>query len=260
MDQNRKVVMVTDADSSIGEACIRRMADAGARLIVNSESNGERIRESLAYCHDIGADIRVTCIQLHSSRQVNQRLAEICPAFGEIDVLVHNNHNVQSMTIEDGDEAMFHELMDTNVKSAFICTQAVGRRMAKRKSGRVIFIGSIHDEKPTGSSFAYSAAQGALKMLSKEAALELGRHGIQVNLIELGPFEGDDERFQSNISTIYDSYRYKIPRARTGSKEELADLVHFLASDQANYLNGADIRMDGGFVLHYMNHKMKKPQ
>lgn len=95
-------------------------------------------------------------------------------------------------------------------------------------------------------------------MLPKEAALVLGRFGVSVNTIELGPLEGDDELYQSTISTLYNEYEFKVPNAALGSYEDLAELVLFLASDEARYINGSDIRLDGGFLLHYMNFKMKR--
>ncbi|MNE75690.1 putative 2,4-dienoyl-CoA reductase [compost metagenome] len=96
-------------------------------------------------------------------------------------------------------------------------------------------------------------------MLSKEAALVLGRHGVRVNTIELGPLEGDNDIFESDISTLYHDYEYKVPNAVLGSHDDLAELIHFLSSDSSRYINGSDIRLDGGFLLHYMNFKMKRP-
>jgi glucose 1-dehydrogenase len=96
-------------------------------------------------------------------------------------------------------------------------------------------------------------------MLAKEAAIALGRSGVRVNTIELGPVAGDDERFASAFSTLYRDYQYKIPAAELVTHEDLAELVLFLASDEARLINGEDIRLDGGFLLHYMDVKMKQP-
>lgn len=131
--------------------------------------------------------------------------------------------------------------------------------MKNTLAGKIIYVSTIHAEKPTGSAFTYSIAKGAVKMLSKEASLVLGRYGVSVNTIELGPLPSDNAIFQSTLSTLYDDYEYKVPNALLGSDEDLAELVAFLSSDYSRYMNGADIRLDGGFLLHYMNFKMKKP-
>lgn len=148
--------------------------------------------------------------------------------------------------------------MDENVKSAFLCTQILGKFVAESGGGAVVFVGSIHDQKPTGSAFLFSVSKGAIQMLSKEAALELGRMGVRVNVVEMGPVAGDDERFRSDISDVYLDYRYRVPAAELGTYEDLAKTIRFIVSDDAKYLNGADIRLDGGFTLHYLDHKMKR--
>lgn len=96
-------------------------------------------------------------------------------------------------------------------------------------------------------------------MLAKEAALVLGRSGVSVNTIELGPIAGDNEQFESSLSTLYNDYEYKVPNAVLGNYDDLAELILFLSSDESRYMNGSDIRLDGGFLLHYMNFKMKRP-
>lgn len=255
-----KVVWITDTDSPAGKTLIRRLAGEGARFILNSVSGGDALRDELAYCRSVGAKTAVACVDLCRSAEVDGLLDEAAESVGSVDVLIHNNNKVVPLSVAEGREEPFLDVLHANAKSAFICTQAAGRRMAARQSGTIIFVSSIHAEKPTGSSFAYSVSRSAVKMLAREAALELGRSGVNVNTIEMGPVEGDDATFASAISTLYDDYHYKVPNAVLGTFDDLADAVLFLASDQSRYINGAELRVDGGFVLHYMNHKMKKPQ
>ncbi|KIL40500.1 short-chain dehydrogenase [Gordoniibacillus kamchatkensis] len=254
-----KVVFITDADSPSGKAIIDRLSGEGAHFVLNSVSGGENIRANVERCQSAGSKVFVVNIDLCQSSEVEDMLESAAGQLGTVDILVHNNNVVRPISVETGEEALFLDIMNANAKSAFICTKAVGKQMEAKQSGKVVYVSSIHAEKPTGSSFAYSASKGAVKMLTREASIVLGRHGVNVNAIEFGPVEGDDAAFESDISTLYHSYRYKVPNAVLGSYEDLANLVLFLSADEARYLNGADIRMDGGFLMHYMDFKMKRP-
>ncbi|MBW7458352.1 SDR family NAD(P)-dependent oxidoreductase [Paenibacillus sepulcri] len=253
-----KVIFITDADSPSGKAVVNRLSGEGTHFILNSMSEGALIKAELAKIQAAGSKAYVTNTDLCRAADVTAMLNQAEQILGPVDVLIHNNDLLIPALAESCKEDVFLEIMDTNAKSAFICSQAVGKQMAARQSGRIIYVSSIHAEKPTGSSFAYSASKGAVKMLSKEAALVLGRQGIQVNTIELGPVKGDNERFSSEFSALYDDYERKVPNELPSSYEDLGHLVLFLCSDETRYMNGSDIRLDGGFLLHYMDHK-KKP-
>ncbi|MCI3918682.1 SDR family oxidoreductase [Paenibacillus sp. TRM 82003] len=255
-----KVAWVTEADSPSGQALLRRFAREGASLLLHSASGGDSIAAELAALRASGVAFRVVTAELTKSSDVERMLATVATDLGEVDVLLHNQNRVFPIDVETGDEARFLDIMNANAKTAFVCAKTVGKRMSARQRGRIVFVGSIHAEKPTGASFAYSASKSAVKMLAREAAVVLGRSGITVNTIEFGPVEGDDETFRSDVSRLYDGYRCKVPNAELGTHDDLAELAAFLALDEAWYLNGADIRMDGGFLLHYMDVKSKKPE
>lgn len=259
MNLQTKLVFITDADSLSGKAMIARLARDGTHFILNSSSGGSELSAELELVRHAGLKVIVVNIDLCNSHEIEDMLQHAEQELGTVDVLVHNNQEISPSTIEYGEEEQFLSSIAVNAKSAFFCTQAVGKQMMKSHAGKIIFVSSIHAEKPTGSAFTYSIAKGAVKMLAKEAALALGRHGVSVNTIELGPLPGDDERFRSTLSTLYDHYEYKVPDAVLGSDENLAELVAFLSSDDSRYINGSDIRLDGGFLLHYMNFKMKQP-
>jgi glucose 1-dehydrogenase len=260
MRLQNKVVFITDADSDSGKALINRLAGEGAHFILNSRSDGQEIQSNIAYCQSLGSKSLIFNINLCKSSEVNSMLESAAQQLGTVDIFIHNNNEVRPMSVENCDEELFLQIMDANTKSAFICTQAIGKQMTTKQSGKIIYINSIHAEKPIGATFAYSVSKGALKMLSSEAALLLGRYGINVNTIELGPVEGDNVRFSSDLSSLYDYYQYKVPNAELVNHEDLGQLVLYLSSDEARHVNGADIRLDGGFILHYMDHKIMKPK
>ncbi|QAY65950.1 SDR family NAD(P)-dependent oxidoreductase [Paenibacillus protaetiae] len=260
MTRQAQVVLITDADSPSGKAFIQAFSAAGAKLALNSPSKGAAIGQELDAARSFGIGLFIGSADLTDSVQANMLLEEAEQELGPLDVLIHNDDAYMPALIETCEEQTFLAVMDANAKTAFVCTQQAGRRMAERESGCILYLTSIHAEKPTGSSFAYSSSKGAVKMLSKEAALYWGRSGIRVNTIEMGPVEGASSRFPSTMTTLYDNYEYKVPSGKAGRCEDAAKLALFLCSEEAGYVNGADIRLDGGFLLHYMDHKMKRPR
>ena len=253
-----RVAFISDADHPSGRAIAKKLADEGARLVLNSRSNGASIAGDVASYEKAGAEVLVTSSALVTTEAVVSVLGECVAKFSRVDMLIHNHNVVTKMDIEHCDEETFKRALDENTKTAFLCTQIFGKQMGDIGGGQVVYVSSIHDEKPTGSAFLYSISKGAVKMLCREAALDLGRRDVRVNLIELGPVEGDNERFASEISDLYLDYQTRIPSTHLGTYEDVANLVWFLVIDESRFLNGADIRMDGGFTLHYMDHKMRK--
>lgn len=255
----KKVVFIADADSWSGEGLVARFSQGGWDLILNSTQDDNEWEDVIRFCSVTGSKVLITHTDLCSSRDITSMLDRTEQLLGPVDVLIHNYSVNRPIRVETGAESDFVEIMQRNAKSAFLCTQTFGKRMANLGAGSIIFVSSIHNEKPTGSAFAYSASQGAVKMLAHEAALFLGRSGIRVNVIEMGPVDGSDVLYASDITGLYNDYRYKIPSTRLGTANDLADLAFFLAGEESGYLNGADIRLDGGFILHYMDLRMNKP-
>lgn len=241
--------MITDAATAFGRAIAEKLANDGFALVLNRPDG---IHEPFHL------DAKVTNNALTTPTLVEQLRDEIDGEFGRLDVVVHNQNRIEPVTIESCDDETFSRVLDENVRTAFWCTQVLGGYMGQAGAGQIVYISSIHDEKPTASSFLYSASKGAIKMLCREAALDLGRRGLCVNVIEMGPIAGDDERFASDLSDVYRDYQHKVPSTILGTPEDLANMVSFLASDASRFMNGAEIRMDGGFMLHYMDHKMKR--
>lgn len=259
MKLHNQVVFVTDADHPSGIAIWKKLAAEGAHLVLCSASRGQAIAQEISQLEQQGARIIAEQVDLCSTEAVDGFLQKAEEHLGPVYVLVHNNNVVKPVSVSTCEEELFQEMLQVNAKTAFITTQAAGRRMAEQQAGRIIYVSSIHAEKPTGSSFAYSVSKGAVQMLSREAALALGRYGVNVNHIQLGPVEGDHYVFYSEISGLYEDYRYKVPSTVLGTYDDLADLVLYLSSDASASINGADIRVDGGFLLHYLDVKTKKP-
>lgn len=254
---DRKVAFISDADNAFGHAIACKLADAGMTLVLNSPLSKSISKASAIDVLQAGTTVMRTCQGLNRPSEVEQIREQIAAAFGRLDLVVHTHNRIVRSTIEHCSEDTFDAIVEENVKTAFLCTQILGHYMVSAECGQIVYISSIHGEKPTGSSFLYAISKGAIKMLCHESALALGRHGIRVNVVEMGPVEGDEQRFESDVSDVYLDYQRKVPSAVLGTPEDLANVVAFLASDEAKYLNGAAIRMDGGFILHYLDSKMK---
>ncbi|MBB3113039.1 NAD(P)-dependent dehydrogenase (short-subunit alcohol dehydrogenase family) [Paenibacillus phyllosphaerae] len=259
MRLSNKVVFITDAGSESGRALSLRLAQDGAHLVLNSKANDAGIPNLAQACRAFGSQVVVVRADLRHRASIAGVLEQVSGQLGFIDILLHNNSSHERASVEDGSEDGFLRVLRENAKTAFCCTQAIGGQMADRGSGTVLYLGSIHAEKPSGAAFSYSVSQGAIQMLAQEAALFLGRHGVQVNYLQLGPMDDADRMFGSTISALYDNYRRKIPGGAVGTYDELASIISFLGTGEARCLNGACLRLDGGFLLHYMDHKMAKP-
>lgn len=254
MKVEQPVIFISDGDNPFGAAILRRFAARRGRIIVNTRTRSA-VRGDIA---EGRAEVLPIDIDLCSRPAVEAMLDELTSDSAPIGIFLHTGNTSERCDVESCTQEQFDRSVRENLKSAFVCTQAVGGRMVERGSGRIIYLGSIHGEKPTRSAFAYSVAKGALTMLCREAALELGRGGVCVNLIEMGPIEGDNERFGDELFPLYDSYRAKVPGRVIGTAEDAANLAWFLASKQARYLNGASVRLDGGFLLHYIDQKVRQ--
>jgi glucose 1-dehydrogenase len=244
MNLNGKSILITDGSCPLGRFLAVRLAEAGAQVTLNFPGGAD-------YEDNMQLDSYLaTHSDLLSSQAIDEVFRKAIDRYGKIDALIHNHNLVKRKSIEDCDEETFHKVMDWNTKTAFFCTQAAGRYM--QEGGRILYLSSIHDEKPTGCAFAYSLSKGAVKMLCRESAVVLGRKGIRCNLIEMGAGREDDRIFESDLSNLYRRYEYKIPIDSFVTNQDIANLVLFLCCDESAALNGADIRMDGGHILNYV--------
>lgn len=235
-----KVVFITDGASKTGPAIVEKFRAEGAILAVNQYPSG-----AASFTH---ADPR-------SKKEIDAAVQSVLDKYGRIDVLVHNNNHVVRANLEDCSDEIYDEELEINAKSAFLYVQAAGLSMKRAKKGSFVFISSIHDEKPNGAAFAYSIAKGAVKMLVREMVLDLGPFNIRTNIVNLGPMEGDDQLFYSDISPLYEHTRERIPNEVWVRPEEAAEAALFFACDDCPSANGGEIHLDGGFLLSYFSRR-----
>ena len=237
-----KTVYVTQADTAQGEALALRFAKEGANLVL-----GFGKEDLVKKVEDLGAKAMVVQPDMLTYEGAEALVEEVKKTFGRIDALIFNNNNVVKTDLEHLTREVFESQLNDNAKAAFVLARVIGLHMAEYHSGKIVFVSSIHCDKPTGSAVMYSISKGCINMLCKECALFFGRRGIQTNLIE------DDEKFESTFSPLYAMgyMEERIPRRKAGTPEEIAAVAAFLASDDASFVNGASVRADGGFELFY---------
>ena len=245
-----KVALVTGASSGIGRATAEALAANGARVAINfhrNEAGADAARKSIV---DRGGRAIVVQADVTRSSEVESLVEQTVAALGAIDILVNNAGSlVERLKILELSEEHWDEVIDLNLKSAFLCCQAVAGSMMERKTGAIINVSSIAGR--TGGalgSIHYSTAKGGLITFTKGLAKELGPFGVRVNAISPGVI---DTPYHEQFSTpeVMKAYVGMIPLGRVGTPAEVAQVICFLASDAASYLAGETIEINGGMFM-----------
>ena len=245
-----KVALITGASSGIGAATAELFADLGASVAIGYGRNNqgaEQVRAKL-----VGAGARAIAVQadVRKSEEIKRLIAETTAQLGPIDILVNNAGSlIERQKILEMTEERWDEVMDLNLKSAMLCSQAVAQSMMSRGTGAIVNIVSIAGRNGGGpGAGAYSTAKGALITFTKSLAKELAPHGIRVNAVSPGVI---DTPFHEVFSTpeMMQNFVKSIPLGRVGTSMEVATGIAFLASDAAAYILGETLEVNGGQLM-----------
>ncbi len=240
-----KVVLVTGASKGIGADIAREAALQGAGVVINyntDSAGAERVRSDI-----VGAGGRAIIFRADVSHrdQVEAMVDAGTEAFGRIDVLVNNAGIAIWKPFMEIDEESWDRTIDVNLKAVFLCSQAVCRRLIARKlPGSIVNISSIAAHGALDCLVPYCASKGGMTLITRAMAVELAPHGIRVNAVAPGTI--DIERNRATDPRYPDDWVPYIPLGRVGSTREIARPVLFLASDEASYVTGQVIWVDGG--------------
>jgi 3-oxoacyl-[acyl-carrier protein] reductase len=244
-----RVALITGAAAGFGEAIARRFVAEGAKVLV-ADLDGARAQDVAT---NLGATARAVRCDVSRRADVDTAVAACVDTFGGVDILVNNagtTHRNQSML--EVDEATFDRVFAVNVKSIFHTTQAVVPLMKARRSGCIVNIGSTAGIRPRPGLTWYNASKGAVNLLSKSMAAELGPDGIRVNAVcpVMSPtalieqFLGVPDTPEARAKVVAG-----IPLGRMATPEDVAEATLYLASDAARFITGVELPVDGGRTI-----------
>lgn len=262
-----KVALVTGSSQGIGQRIVLRLAEAGADVVINYRSHPEGAEETLAKVQAIGgkcymaqcpnnqaATAQGYTIQadLGSVSEVRQLIAESIEHFGKLDILVNNAGIEKHAAFWDVTEADYDAVLNVNLKGVFFATQAfVQHLIATKRPGKIINISSVHEDLPFPNFAAYCVSKGGMKMLTRNLAVELGALGITINNVAPGAIETPINTQLLNNPEKLGALLHNIPLGRLGQPQDVAALVAFLASADADYITGSTFFVDGGLLWNY---------
>lgn len=249
MRLKNKVSLVTGAGRGIGKAIALAFAGEGSIVIVNdidlqtAQATAQEIADARGEALSIRADVSLKA-------EVERMVREVVKNFDRIDILV-NNAGVQTETpFIDVSEEEWNSIIDVNLKGVFLCSQLVARQMVKQGGGKIINISSIHEFYPRSNKAPYCASKGGMMMLTKVMALELAKYKINVTAIAPGAVATAMNADWLSSPQKMAEKSSKIPWGRIASPEEVAKVAIFLASEDAEYIIGTTIYVDGGLSLN----------
>jgi 2-deoxy-D-gluconate 3-dehydrogenase len=258
LDLHGRVALVTGAAQGFGFASARRLAEAGASVLL-IDRRGGRLEDAAGRLAEYGERISFAVGDVSIRDEVDALVDAAVERFGRLDVLVNNAAAYSNYRIEEMPFDTFANVLDVNVIGAFWCAREAARRMLEQEGGGVIVnVTSIDALHPTSKGMShYTTSKHALWGLTKCLALELGPQGIRTNAVAPGPSltEGAIEYIQAGAPEGIDIEKQwaeaagRVPMRRWADPDEIARVVVFLASDLSAYVNGAQIVVDGGYLL-----------
>jgi 3-oxoacyl-[acyl-carrier protein] reductase len=249
-DLNGKVALVTGSSSGIGRATAEALAANGARVAINFHRNEAGASAAQAQITAAGGSAIVIQADVTQASDVQSLVEQTVAEFGPIDILVNNAGSlIERLKILELTEERWDEVIDLNLKSAFLCCKSVAGSMMERKAGSIINVSSIAGRNGGAlGSIHYSTAKGGLITFTKGLAKELGPFGVRVNAVSPGVIDTPyHEQFSS--PEMMKTYAGMIPLGRVGTPPEVARVICFLASDAASYLAGETIEINGGMFM-----------
>ena len=244
INANSPVALVTGGARGIGLAIGQWFLDRGHRIAL-LDIDQQTLERSVAAFDDPDAVIAVHA-DVKNPEQVAAGVAQVVAKFGRIDKLVNNAGIAVFKPVMQTSYAEFRDVLATNLDGAFICTQACVPHMRRAGKGAIVNIASISGLRASTLRVAYGTSKAALLHMTKQLAVELGDVGIRVNAICPGPVETEMAKLVHSVA-IRSDYQDAIPLGRYGTPEEMANTVGFLCSDEASFINGQFVAVDGGF-------------
>lgn len=246
MSLSGRVAFVTGSSQGIGRGCALKLAANGA-TVAAAARNQEKLDELVNEITAAGGTAAAFALDVTDEDQVKAMIKAVIAQFGKIDILVNNAGITRDQLVMRMKRADWDAVLQTNLTSAYLCTQAVSSSMLKQRWGRIINIASIFGQMGQAGQANYSASKAGLIGLTMAIARELGSRNITCNavapgFIETAMTEALGDEFKQNAAK-------QIPLGRVGSVDDVANAVAFLASDEASYITGHVLSVNGGMLM-----------
>ncbi|MGW8161828.1 MAG: 3-oxoacyl-[acyl-carrier-protein] reductase [Desulfobulbales bacterium] len=242
-----KVAVVTGGSRGIGRAICLRLAEMGTKVVINYVSRPQAAEETKAQVEALGGECVVVQFNVAKGSEVQEAFKQITAECGRIDILVCNAGITRDGLLVTMKEEDWDEVMAVNLKGAFNCIKAAGRPMMKQRWGRIIIITSVVGFAGNAGQANYSAAKAGLVGLTRSSARELASRSITVNCVAPGYI--DTEMTSGLPDAVKEKILAEIPLGTLGQPEDIAGAVTYLASDDARYITGQTIHVNGGMFM-----------
>ena len=243
----KQTAIVTGGSRGIGRAVAVRLAKDGMNLVINYRGNSAAAEETERLCRELGAEVLLVQGDVSRAEDCEKLAAQAKEAFGRVDVLVNNAGITRDGLLARMTEEDFRAVLDVNLVGPWNMMKAVNRIMMKQRYGQIVNLSSVTGLMGNMGQTNYAAAKAGILGMTKSYAREVASRGITVNAVAPGFI--DTDMTEAMPEGAKDKIVTEIPMGRTGKPEDVAEAVAFLASEQAGYITGEVLRVDGGMAM-----------
>ena len=243
-----KIAIVTGGSKGLGRAMALGLGEAGAKVVVASRTK-TLIEETAEDIIGRGGEAIALPLDVKDPDSINTLVKNVMDIFGRVDIVVNNAGIANPKMSMDVTKEDWNDIMDTNLKSGFLLSQAAGKVMARQKRGKIINIGSILGIQASNLAVPYCVSKAGLAQMTRALALEWAPLGIHVNCLAPGFIKTEMTKEQQDNEYYHKYLKYKIPFRRLGNPDEIVGAALFLASPASDYMTGAVLVVDGGYTI-----------